>query len=93
MEGGGFRPSQSQFSRDGEWMPQHFPEAICLRTGKEIRFRFWMSEDKAGKEAKRRPGSQSFADTAGRTCLPAGRAAASKEWKIIYLQVLKYPVP
>jgi len=26
-----------------------------LRTGKEIRFRFWLSEDKAGKEAKRRP--------------------------------------
>ncbi len=25
------------------------------RTGKEIRFRFWLSEDKAGKEAKRRP--------------------------------------
>jgi len=26
-----------------------------LRTGKEIRFRFWLSEDKTGKEAKRRP--------------------------------------
>ncbi len=26
-----------------------------LRTGKEIRFRFWLSEDKAGKEAKCRP--------------------------------------
>jgi hypothetical protein len=26
-----------------------------LKTGKEIRFRFWLSEDKAGKEAKRRP--------------------------------------
>ncbi len=26
-----------------------------LRTGKEIRFRFGSSEDKAGKEAKRRP--------------------------------------
>ncbi len=26
-----------------------------LRTGKEIRFLFWLSEDKAGKEAKRRP--------------------------------------
>jgi len=26
-----------------------------VRTGKEIRFRFWLSEDKAGKEAKRRP--------------------------------------
>jgi len=26
-----------------------------IRTGKEIRFRFWLSEDKAGKEAKRRP--------------------------------------
>ncbi len=25
-----------------------------LRTDKEIRFRFWLSEDKAGKEAKRR---------------------------------------
>jgi hypothetical protein len=23
-----------------------------LRTGKEIRFRFWLSEDKAGKKAK-----------------------------------------
>ena len=45
-----------------------------LRTGKEIRFRFWLSEDKA--------------DTASRTCLPAGRAAASQKWKIIYLQVL-----
>jgi hypothetical protein len=29
--------------------------AALLRTGKEIRFRFWLSEDKAGKEAKRRP--------------------------------------
>jgi len=28
---------------------------IRVRTGKEIRFRFWLSEDKAGKEAKRRP--------------------------------------
>ena len=27
---------------------------FLLRTGKEIRFRFWLSEDKAGKEAKRR---------------------------------------
>jgi hypothetical protein len=27
---------------------------VVLRTGKEIRFRFWLSEDKAGKEAKRR---------------------------------------
>jgi hypothetical protein len=26
-----------------------------LRTGKEIRFRFRLSEDKVGKEAKRRP--------------------------------------
>ncbi len=26
-----------------------------LRIGKEIRFRFWLSEDKAGKKAKRRP--------------------------------------
>jgi hypothetical protein len=26
-----------------------------VRTGKEIRFRFWLSEDKAGKEAKCRP--------------------------------------
>ncbi len=26
-----------------------------LRTGKEIRFRFWLSEDEAGKEAKRKP--------------------------------------
>jgi len=26
-----------------------------VRTGKEIRFRFGSSEDKAGKEAKRRP--------------------------------------
>jgi len=26
-----------------------------IRTGKEIRFRFGSSEDKAGKEAKRRP--------------------------------------
>ncbi len=43
-----------------------------LRTGKEIRFRFGSSEDKA--------------DTASRTCLPAGRD--SQEWKIIYLQVL-----
>ncbi len=33
------------------------PNRIVLevRTGKEIRFRFWLSEDKAGKEAKRRP--------------------------------------
>ncbi len=40
-----------------------------LRTGKEIRFRFGSSEDKAGKEAKRRPtvGSLSFADTASRS--------------------------
>ncbi len=31
-------------------------DSICnIRTGKEIRFRFWLSEDKAGKEAKRRP--------------------------------------
>jgi hypothetical protein len=29
--------------------------ASVLRTGKEIRFRFWLSEDKAVKEAKRRP--------------------------------------
>ncbi len=28
---------------------------IIIRTGKEIRFRFWLREDKAGKEAKRRP--------------------------------------
>ncbi len=28
------------------------------------------------------------ADTAGRTCLPAGRAPASQKWKIICLQVL-----
>ncbi|HUU20219.1 MAG TPA: hypothetical protein VMW72_23925 [Sedimentisphaerales bacterium] len=28
---------------------------VWLRTGKEIRFRFGSSEDKAGKEAKRRP--------------------------------------
>jgi len=28
---------------------------IRVRTGKEIRFRFWLSEDKAGKEAKCRP--------------------------------------
>jgi len=28
---------------------------IRVRTGKEIRFRFGSSEDKAGKEAKRRP--------------------------------------
>jgi len=28
---------------------------FLLRTGKEIRLRFWLSEDKAGKEAKRRP--------------------------------------
>ncbi len=27
----------------------------AVRTGKEIRFRFGSSEDKAGKEAKRRP--------------------------------------
>jgi len=26
--------------------------AKVLRTGKEIRFRFWLSEDKAGKEAQ-----------------------------------------
>ncbi len=31
-----------------------FPRTT-LRTGKEIRFRFGSSEDKAGKEAKRRP--------------------------------------
>ena len=31
-------------------------------------------------------GSPSFADTAGRICLPVGRD--SQEWKIIYLQVL-----
>jgi len=45
------------------------PDNKALRTGKEIRFRFWLSpvrafsfrasngvsEDKAGKEAKRRP--------------------------------------
>ncbi len=30
---------------------------VTIRTGKEIRFRFWLSEDKAGKEAKRRPTS------------------------------------
>ena len=53
-----------------------------LGTGKEIRFRFGSSEDKA--------------DTASRTCLLAGRAAASQnlsddsqEWRIIYLQVLR----
>jgi len=28
---------------------------VAFRTGKEIRFRFWLSEDKAGKEAKCRP--------------------------------------
>ena len=33
-----------------------FPEKPKnFRTGKEIRFRFGSSEDKAGKEAKRRP--------------------------------------
>ncbi len=31
-----------------------FTNALAIRTGKEIRFRFWLSEDKAGKEAKRR---------------------------------------
>jgi hypothetical protein len=46
-----------------------------IRTGKEIKFRFGSSEDKA--------------DTASRTCLPAGRAAAGQKWKIIYLQVLR----
>jgi hypothetical protein len=30
---------------------------VTIRTGKEISFRFWLSEDKAGKEAKRRPTS------------------------------------
>ncbi len=32
-----------------------YTESFGIRTGKEIRFRFWLSEDKAGKEAKRRP--------------------------------------
>ncbi len=43
---------------------------FSVRTGKEIRFRFGSSEDKAGKEAKCRPywlSSPSFADTAGRS--------------------------
>ena len=33
----------------------HVPLGWGFRTGKEIRFRFGSSEDKAGKEAKRRP--------------------------------------
>ncbi len=32
-----------------------FSSCCFLRTGKEIRFRFGSSEDKAGKEAKCRP--------------------------------------
>jgi hypothetical protein len=31
------------------------PQLYDFRTGKEIRFRFGSSEDKAGKEAKRKP--------------------------------------
>ncbi len=44
--------SQNLFDDSQEWKIIYLQ---VLRTGKEIRFRFWLSEDKAGKEAKRRP--------------------------------------
>ena len=57
-----------------------------IRTCKEIRFRFWVSEDKAGKEVKRRP-----TWLVVRVLLTQPTvAAACQKWKIIYLHVLKF---
>ncbi len=53
---GHFDRSDAQHRRAEKSGFRYRPEkaATVLRTGKEIRFRFWLSEDKAGKEAKRR---------------------------------------
>ncbi len=43
------------FQHSGDSEKRNYFGCANLRTGKEIRFRFGSSEDKAGKEAKRRP--------------------------------------
>ncbi len=49
-------PEQSEFTLSViEGKEQESRNVSGIRTGKEIRFRFGSSEDKAGKEAKRRP--------------------------------------
>ncbi len=52
-----FRGNDKYYFCNRYYLALHFigTQRGTLRTGKEIRFRFGSSEDKAGKEAKRRP--------------------------------------
>jgi len=55
-----------------------------LRTGKEIRFRFWLQRGQGWQGSK----TQAYWLVVRVLLTPPAAAAASQKWKIIYLQVL-----
>jgi len=55
-----------------------------LRTGKEIRFRFWLQRGQGWQGSK----TQAYWLVVRVLLTPPAEAAASQKWKIIYLQVL-----
>ncbi len=56
-----------------------------LRTGKEIRFRFWLQRGQGWQPSK----TQAYWLVVRVLLTPPAEAAASQKWKIIYLQVLR----
>ncbi len=56
-----------------------------VRTGKEIRFRFWLQRGQGWQGSK----MQAYWLVVRVLLTPPAVAAASQKWKIIYLQVLR----
>ncbi len=56
-----------------------------IRIGKEIRFRFWLQRGQGWQGSK----TQAYWLVVRVLLTPPAAAAASQEWKIIYLQVLR----
>jgi len=65
-----------------EWLEYNFSQLI--RTGKEIRFRFWLQRGQGWQGSK----MKAYWLVVRVLLTPPAEAAASQKWKIIYLQVL-----
>jgi hypothetical protein len=63
---------------------QTYARNVMLRTGKEIRFRFWLQRGQGWQGSK----TQAYWLVVRVLLTPPAKAAASQKWKIIYLQVL-----
>jgi hypothetical protein len=68
------------------WGCVRYVKLLDRRTGKEIRFRFWLQRGQGWQGSK----MQAYWLVVRVLLTPPAEAAAGQKWKIIYLQVISF---